>query len=178
MRIRGPRLSIDNHPVIAGEARGLGQVVVGDGADADKNRVAVQRRPSCQPHPRHLPVQAFEPFDRHAKMEADPVLLVDIAEEGRQHRPRDPGQQPVLALQHIDLRAQLARRRRHLQADIAAADDRQPESRPEPGLDGLRVLDGAKLQEALQVAAGQHQFPCAGAGRQDQGVIGEGLVGR
>ena len=111
-------------------------------------------------------------------MKADSLFLMNLLEEARQDRSGDPRQQPVLALQHIDLGSQFSRRGRDLEPDIATADHGQPEAGPDPGLDGLSVLDGPEFQKAVQITAGQDQPARPRARGDDQLVIGQHLIGR
>ena len=169
---------IDDHAVIASQPGLPGQVIVRYGPDTDQDRVARQGLGPRQPDPRDMTVQPLEPLDRDAEMEADPLFLMHLLEEARQDGSGDARQQPVLALQHIDLGSQFSRRGRDLEPDIAAADHGQPEAGPDPGLDGLGVLYGPQLEKAVQVTAGQDQPARPRARGDDQLVIGQHLTGR
>ena len=79
-----------------------------------------------EPDARRLAVLAEDFGDRRAEPDIDaPCAMLGRVEIG-DRRPGDAVQQPVERLDHRDLLAQRAQHRRRFEADIAAADDRDP----------------------------------------------------
>src|SRR4029077_19225173 len=69
-------------------------------------------------------------------------------------------------LEHGDLHAPLAGGRRHLQADIAAADADDPTAWGAFGADAVGIGDGAQVVHARKLAAGSEQPTRTAAGRE------------
>ena len=167
-----------DHAVFASQARIPGKIVVRNRTDPDQNRITLQDGRARNPDARHLTVEAIEPLDHRAEVKAHAVRFVNLAKEVREHRSGHPGQQPILALDNMDVDAEFAGGGRNLKPDITTTDNRQSEAWLEPGLDRLGVLDGPQFEEALEVAARQAQTAGPCAGRQDEGVVGQDFVSR
>jgi hypothetical protein len=88
----------------------------------------------------------------------------------------DAGQDPAFALDDQGVRAQRAGGSGRLQADIAAADHGQALVGAQGVLEQLGVGGRAQGQHAGQVGAGDRQLTGAGAGGQDEEVVGNGLA--
>ena len=74
------------------------------------------------------------PVHRSSQAELDAARPMLVLVEIRDLRRRDPGQHPVERLDHHHLLAERAENRRCFEADIAAADDRDPADRVQLGL--------------------------------------------
>ena len=152
-----------------------------DGADPDQRHVAGDQPAVGQAHAGDLAVlRPRRPAIVGAELEGDAAGLVIGAEEvaraaSQATRARMRGSR----LDHHRLGAERAGRGRRLQADIAAADHRQPLAGPERGLQRLGVGRRAQRRARRRRSApGMGSGRAAAAGGEDQGVVGEALAVR
>ncbi len=94
-------------------------------ADADDDRGAVDRAAVGEPDALRAAV-ALDRLDAGAEPQVDPLLLVDVAVEGAELGAQDAQQRQLERLDDRDVHALLARGRRDLAADPAAADHDEP----------------------------------------------------
>ena len=100
--------------------------------------------------------------------------LVESGHLGTRYAAHHPGGH----FEHGHLHAALASRRRHFEADVAAADDHEPPLGGTFGADAVGVGDGAQIVHTGELAPGDEQATRTAAGgeqqrvvRQDQAVI-------
>src|SRR5207247_10023215 len=116
-----------------------------------------------------------EPGDRDAAAKAAAVIAVQpsarVADD-RAHRPRQRRREH---LQHGDVEAAPAARRRHLRADEPGADHDDTRPGVEAGPNGEAVVEGSEDEDALERgSAGQHAW--ARARGADEAVERERLA--
>ena len=170
-RIRVPRYGaavlVDHDAVVTGQPAVRGQLLVGHDADAHHHQVGGVRAPGGRDRA-HPAVAALEALHRDAGVHRHAVRLVQAAEP-RRHRVRHhPRQQPPGGFQHRHLGAQAARGRRHLEADEASADDDEARALAQVAADGVDVVEGAQIVNALQPAPRQREVARAAARREHE----------
>ena len=153
-RIGGARLEVDHDPVGAFQARVPRHLVVGQGADADQGGIAGDQRPSDSLTPLTRPPSPTISSTPTPSSKWTPRRAVIGLEEARQRLARHPRQHPRLQLDHSRLRAQRAGRGGDLQADIAAADHRQPAAGPSAAFSCLGVRRRAQRQTPARSTPG------------------------
>ena len=145
-------------------------------ADADHHVVAGYQPAVGQPDAGDVPVLALERLDLRVQLEVDAVGPVVGGEEVGERLARRARQDARQRLDHHGVGPERAGRGRGLQADVAAADHRQPLAGAKRQLQHLGVGGAAQHLHALQVRARQAQPPRAGAGGEDQRVVGDRLA--
>ena len=173
--IGGPAEDIDDDAVIDLEARLLRQLGVGDDADADDDRVGVER-PAVGTHHAAHPAIALEPFDADAGQHLDAVGAMHIGEEAADLGIGDAAEQHVLQFDDGDLAPPGAGGRRHLEPDEAAADDDDGGVRGQRLADRQRIVDAAEIMDPVEFGAGQRQPSHPPARGQQKLVIVKGLA--
>src|SRR4029079_833810 len=120
--VSSPRVLVDDDAVRALEARGRRELDVRHDADSDDYRVA--RKATAVGRLDRLDARtAVQGADRGADLDVDSSRAVQIGEERRDLLADDTPEHAVGGFEHRDREAAVARDRRHLEADVAAADD-------------------------------------------------------
>ena len=126
VRVGGAQLRVDPDAVIDLEACCGGELAVGRDPDPGDDRVGRDVAAIGQAHPGGLAVVAGDLADLHAAAQVHLVVTVQVGEDLGDLAAEDPQQRQFRRLQHGDLDAGGAGRGRGLQADPAAADQRDP----------------------------------------------------
>ena len=103
------------------------------------------------------PAHASERKNGGAGHDLDPVAGVLGGVERRDRRRHDPVHHPLERLEHGHRGAELGQARRHLESDVAAADDDRPRPWPDCGLDRIGIRERAQIEHARQIDTGQRQ---------------------
>jgi hypothetical protein len=96
-------------------------------------------------------------------------------EETRERLRRDPRQHSIQSFEQADLAIELRENCGGLQADIAAADDRDPSYLGQVGDHGIDVGPGPDFMHALEIASLAAERARGAARRPDQAAISEAL---
>ena len=165
-----PQRLVDDDPVADRQPGPLGQLDVRRDPDGDDHDVGLQLGAVPELDAGHRPV-ADELRDRRLVQDRRAVLGVQRGEVRGDRRGHGAGHRAVERLHDGDLRAALARGRRELEADEAAADDDEPGRVGQPLAQHLRVADGAQHEDPVEVRAGHGQRPRPRPGRQHEVVV-------
>ena len=172
---RGLQELVAHDPVADRDAGRGGRRDVRRRAHADHHEVAVDRAPVRGPDPLDRG-RALEALDAGAEQHLHAPVGVDVAVDRsrlgaervlERHRRRGD---------HRHLQAHLARRRRHLAADPARADDHQAAAAAEPLTQPIGLRQAAQVVDLLQLGSGNREPAGLCAGRQQQPVIAQPLT--
>jgi len=175
--VRGPTLLVDDDAVRAGKAGGLGQLDIGQDADADHDKIRLVPGAVGHDHGTHAAILARQPRDPRVEHELHATCAMQIGIEGRDDRGDDAAHQPVRGLEHRHVLAEQAKRRRDLEADEPAADHHGARGALGPSGEIARVVERAQIEHAIEVGAWHGQRADAGTGGEHERVVGDGGAG-
>ncbi len=163
---------VDHDAVLAAQAGPLAQA---PHSEPRRSRPARYRReiPGRQRCTDVKRLLALERLDAGLEEEAHAGIAMLLLIEGGKLRRHRAGHDAIQRLEHRDLEPELGRDGRNFQTDIAAADDRQPGARRHRGPQCIDIGDAAQIMHSGQFGAGNRNLAYAGAGRQQQLVVGE-----
>ncbi len=118
----GRHRRIDGDAVVDGDAGRLGELDIGDDADADQDEIGGDPVARGGVDGDDAAVLAEDAADRRAEADIGAPATMKVEEMARDFRRDDPAHQAVGGFEHGDGLAEEPRRRRHFEADEAAAD--------------------------------------------------------
>ena len=167
---RGAGEVVDHDAVLARQARGRREIVVGAGAGRDQHEIGGDALAGRERDAGRAAL-ALDRGKPRAEPDIDAARAVQRIEEGGHGLAGDALHHPALGLDHDRLAALLAHDGRDLEADIAAADDDDAARVIERRAQTPDIVDLAERKHAGKLDAGQRQVARARAGGENQRVV-------
>ena len=146
---RGEARGVAHDAVVECEAAAFEPGRLGRDTHPDDDQVGFDRASVGEPHPLDA-VAPFEPGDHDAAAKVDAVIAVQPSARVADDRAHCPRQRSREHLQHGDVEAAPAARRRHLRADEPGADHDDARPGLQTGANGEAVVEGAEDEDAVE----------------------------
>src|SRR6185312_13697001 len=164
---------IHDHSVLAHKPRGHSQLVGRNGSAAQHDAVRGMLFPVSRDDGAHSGGPSLRGQGPHLGVAQDPHTVppvLGLVERG-DLRADDAVHDTLRHLKHRDLQAELARSRRHFQADVATAYDDQASARSPPGANTLYVCNRSEEMYAVELSPRRCERSRTAASCDEQSVI-------